>query len=108
EFARAIHFLFAEEGASDLQDQIDVVIVSQGEDGAEGLERLLALSELEQRLTQPGERVFMLGVEYERPLERAACPGILLTRQPRVARADVQLHGVGIEREPLPQHVQGL
>ena len=60
-------------------------------------QRRLLEPELEQRFTEPRERILMLGLEDECFLEAPAGPGILLTSQARIPNADVQLHRIRVE-----------
>ena len=87
----------AKEGATDLQHQVDVVAESQRDGFLEGAKSGVDLPELEKHLAQPGERVFVFWIEYERFFEAASGPGILLPGQPSVAEADVELDSAGIQ-----------
>jgi hypothetical protein len=75
----------AEEGAADLEHELDVVLVAQLEVRGRCAQRRVVLAELQQHLAEPGERVLVLGVEHERLVEAAAGPGVLLAREARVA-----------------------
>ena len=84
-----------------------IVLKAEGEDAIETRERGRALAELEQHFTETGERVFVIGIEPARFIKRTARPRELLAREPRVAHPDMQLDGVGIEAQPLPEYVDG-
>jgi hypothetical protein len=73
---------------------------------AEAPERLFLLPELEQCLAQTGERVLVIGIENQRFLEAAACPGVLFSRVIRVANSNVELYRVRVEAESFPEYVQ--
>jgi hypothetical protein len=72
ELARLLDQPLAEEGAADLEHELDVVLVAQLEGAAEGGERLVAATELEQHLAEPGQRVLVLVVHGEGVGEGAA------------------------------------
>ena len=74
----------------------------------EAAERRVVLAELEQRLAEAGEPVFVLRLEHERLLERVASPSILLARQLGVPNPHMQLHRIRIERESFSKYRQRL
>ena len=61
---------------------------------------------LSKRLAKSGESVFVLGLEHERLLERAAGPSILFARELRVSYPYMQLYRIRIERESFAKHAQ--
>src|SRR5438105_10975507 len=94
EAPRLVQSGFTEQRAPDLEHEVVVVPETQREDAVETGDGAAPLTELEQHLAQPGQGVFMLGVEAHRFLERPARPDILLSGKPGVAHTDVQLDGV--------------
>src|SRR5690606_23789483 len=58
-------------------------------------------------VTHPDQRILVPRAEHPGPLERLPRPAVLLPRQSRVADPYVQIHRVGIEREPFLQRFQG-
>ena len=96
-----------EEGAPDLEHQLVIVLQPELEDPLERGQGAFALAQLEQRLAEPGQGVLVVGLQREGRLERAARPGEFLARQLRVRGADVQLDGVGVERETFGQEGEG-
>jgi hypothetical protein len=98
----------AEEGAADLQHEIDVVLVAELEHPAKAAQRGLLLPELQERLAESRERVLVLPIQDERLLEGAPRPRELVARQARVSDPDVQLHRVRVERESLTKYGQRL
>jgi hypothetical protein len=84
-----------------------IILEAQGEDPLEARDRSAALAELEQHFAETGERVFVIGIEPARFLERASRQRILLAREPRVSHADVQLDRVRVQPQPLAQRVDG-
>src|SRR6266513_4184401 len=97
ETPRLIQHALAEQGASDLEHEVVVVTESEGQNAVEARDRTRAIAELEQHLAKPRERVFVLGVEAHGFLKRAARPHILLSREPGVSHAHMQLDGVRVE-----------
>src|SRR2546425_3767445 len=103
ETPRLIQRALAEQGASDLEHEVVVVTESEGQNAVEARDRTRAIAELEQHLAKPRQRVFVLGVEAHRFLKRAARPHILLSREPGVSHAHMQLDGVGVEPQAFSQ-----
>ena len=68
--------------------------------------RRVVLPELEQRFAETGEAVFVLGLEDQRLLERAAGPGKFLARELGVSDPYVQLYRIRIERESFAKYGQ--
>src|SRR5882762_9843698 len=98
-----VQHALAEQGASDLEHEVVIVAKSEPENAVETRDATRAIAELEQHLTEPRERVFMLGVEAHRFLEPAARPQIFLPRKPGVSHAHMQFDGVGVERQAISQ-----
>ena len=96
EIARLLDHPFAKQRAADLHHEIEIVRVAELQRAAEAGHRGVALTELEQRLADSGERVLVIGVEDQRLLEGAASPREILAGMVRVADADVQLDGARI------------
>ena len=105
---RLFDHAFAEQRAADLEHQVDVVLITELEHTAEALHGRVGATELEQRLTETGERVLVLGIEDQRLLEAAASPRELVAGEPSVTNPNVQLYRVRIERESLPKYVERL
>src|SRR2546427_115465 len=103
ETPRLIQHALAEQGASDLEHEVVVVTESEGQNAVEARDRTRAIAELEQHLAKPRERVFVLGVEAHGFLKCAARPHILLSREPGVSHAHMQLYRVRIEPQAFSQ-----
>src|SRR4051794_36654609 len=97
-----------EQGASNLEHQVEVVGVAQLQGATKAAQRCFLEPELEQRLSQASQRVFVLGLEDERLLEAPACPGEFLPGQSRISHTDVQLYRSRVECEPFTQNGQRL
>ena len=108
EALRIVQQVLTKEHAGNLQHQFDVVVVAEVEDPVERPNGRRLLAELEQRLAEAGERVFVVGVEDQRFFETLARPSKLVARQARIPDTNVELDGVGIERQPLAQHAEGV
>ena len=108
ELARRFDQRLAEECASRLQHQLDVVPVPEFENPAEVLDGGLMLAELQERLAEPRERILVLGIEHQRFLEALPRPRVFLASEARVTDPHVQLHRVRVERESLTEHIERL
>src|SRR5207302_369277 len=97
ETPRLIQHALAEQRASDLKHEVVVVTESERQNAVEARDRTRAIAELEQHLAKPRQRVFVLGVEAHGFLKCAARPHILLSREPGVSHAHMQLDGVRVE-----------
>ena len=69
----------------------------------EGAQRAFELAEHEQRLAQPGERIFVLVVEGDGGVERGTGPRILLARELGITDADMEFDSLGIAEQPVPE-----
>ncbi len=94
---------FAEEGATDLQHQFVIVGEVEVDQALECAQRALELAEHEERLAEPGEGVFVIGVEDDRGIERLTCPRVFLACQLGIADTDVKLDGLWIAGQPVPE-----
>ena len=97
---------FTEERAADLQHQIEIIRVAKLEGPAEASHRRFVLAELEQSLTESGERVFVLRLEHGGLLEGLARPRVFFARELRVPNPNMQLHRIRVERESLSKYSQ--
>src|SRR5690606_21154690 len=70
-------------------------------------QRLLHPAQLQQDLAPSDPAVLVLGVEGERTFERLQSPGVLLPSQPDVPEPDVQVDGIRIPRQTVPEKLQG-
>src|SRR6185295_17182468 len=66
----------------------------------------LPLAQAQEHLAQPGHGVLVVRLEGERLLEGAPGPRELLSREARVAEPDVELDRVGVEKEPILEHLE--
>jgi len=105
---RLLDVALAEERATDLQHEVDVVFVAEFDGALIGAQPRLDLTELEQHLAQAGKRILVFGVERERLLEAATRPHEFVARQTRVAGPDVQLHCRRVQRESFAQQRERL
>ena len=96
----------SEKCASHLQHQLHVILITQLQDAAEILARMLHLPEPQQGFSHSGEPIFVFGIQRERFLEAPARPGILLTGKTRISLADVQLNRDWVQHQPFTQHRQ--
>jgi hypothetical protein len=60
----------------------------------------LAVAQLEQRLSDAGEAVLVIGIDAERRLEAPPRPGEFLPGQMGISLTDVEFDGVRVERDP--------
>jgi hypothetical protein len=80
-----------------------IVLHPQGEHPLEGGERTLALPQFQKPFAQPGQGVFVIRLERQPALERAAGPGVLFACEVGVPFPDVKLDCTGIESETVLQ-----
>ena len=99
---------FAKQGASDLEHQLHIVLITQLQCVIEAAERVFVLSEFQKGLAKAGERVLVIGIENQRFLEAASGPGVVLAGVVGVANPYMELHRVRIETESLFKYVQRL
>ena len=93
--ARMIDHRFPEESAAYLQHQIVVFTEAQREHVVETTNRSLAMPQLEQRLAEAGERLFVVGLEIQRRLEAPTRPDEFVTRETGVPLPNVQVYCKG-------------
>ncbi len=98
----------AEEGTTDLEHQLVVVVEAEFDDAVEGAERTLDLPEHELRLAEAGERVLVFRVHPERGIERGTCPRVFLAGELRVADPDVEFDRLRVAEEPLAKEREGV
>ena len=75
----------AQQAASHAEHEFHVLIVPHGDEAFEDLEGRRAVPQLQQDVSEAGQRFFVFRIEPEDPGEGGARPGILLSGQTRIA-----------------------
>jgi len=88
------------------EHELDIVDVAHPLDLVEELQSPIALTEAKKRLAEADHRVLVTRVQHERLLEGGPSPGVLFAREPRVPQPHIEIHGVGIKRKALLEHLE--
>ncbi len=97
-----------EERAPDLQDQVVILVESQGADALEAPQTAHPVPKLQPGFAGTGQRVFLVGLQRKRLVEGLPRPRKLVAREPRVAQRDVQFRRQREDGQGLPEQREGL
>src|SRR4029079_2102855 len=98
---------FTEQGASDLQHELVIVLEPELKNALDRPHGTGAVAQLEQGFAQACQTVLMIRIQRQSLLEAPSGPGVFLTGQMGVGSSDVQFDRVRVQRYAFIENGQG-